>query len=167
MNGLIKSDRFDVGLAAQRAAASSRSLYHAFVPFGLRWNDVDAFGHVNNAEFYAWFDTTVLTYLNTIDEIGTAASPIAVLVVESCAQFHAEVVFSDKVEIGLAVERIGRSSVRYRLGVFRNAETESAVDGAFTHVFVDNASRRPVAIPDQFRTRFQTLSPKGQAVCAN
>lgn len=148
-----------------RSRPASKSTFSKFVPLTPRWNDIDVFGHVNNAEFYAWFDTAALTYLNSIDDVGPRNNDIAVLVVESCAQFNSEVLFSDKVEIGLGISHVGTSSVRYKLGVFCNDQSQSAVDGAFTHVFVDKNTRRPVPVPDRFRTQFLNLTLEVENTC--
>jgi len=157
-------DHFSQDAKMIRPHPASKSTFSRFVPLTPRWNDIDVFGHVNNAEFYAWFDSAVLAYLNSIEDIGTRTD-IAVLVVESCAQFHTEVLFSDTVEIGLGVERVGTSSVRYRLGVFCNDQSQSAVDGAFTHVFVNHSTRRPVPVPDQFRSQFLALTLEVEDTC--
>lgn len=158
-------DDFSRDATMTRPRPTSRTTYSRFVPLTPRWNDIDVFGHVNNAEFYAWFDSAALEYLNSIDEVGGRNGDFAVLVVESCAQFHSEVLFSDKIEIGIGIERVGTSSVRYRLSVFRNAQTESAVDGAFTHVFVNNQTRRPMPVPDKFRSQFQNLTIEMENTC--
>ncbi|WP_274425168.1 acyl-CoA thioesterase [Chelativorans sp. YIM 93263] len=143
-----------------RRSPSSRSAFDTFVTITPRWNDIDVFGHVNNAEFYAWFDTAVLTVLHRLDAVAAEGSAHAALVVESGAQFFAPVLFTDTVEVGLSVDRIGTSSVTYKLGVFANQDDTAAVEGGFTHVFVDRATRRPVPIPQTVRSAFETLMPE-------
>ena len=134
-----------------------RAAFGRFVPVAVRWNDVDAFGHVNNAEFYAYFDTAVVRYLHEIGAIEARGGREVTVVAASGASFFAEVLFTDRVEVGLRIDRLGTSSVRYGIGVFRNDGAEAAVAGHFTHVFVDRATRRPVPIPPEVRAAFERL----------
>jgi acyl-CoA thioester hydrolase len=134
-----------------------RRSFACFVPVTPRWNDIDVFGHVNNAEFYAFFDTAVLSFLHKAGAIDGARGPHAMLVAESGARFHREVLFDDRLLVGLAVARLGRSSVHYRLGVFRNDEDRAAVDGRMVHVFTDRQTRRPVPILATIRAEFEAI----------
>lgn len=124
-----------------RTAPSKRSDYRAFVSLTPRWNDIDVFGHVNNAAFFAWFDTAVLNDLHRIGAVEARDGRFATLVVESSARFHSEVLLSDEVTIGLSVRHLGRTSVGYGLGVLRNDALSASVDGGFTHVFADRQTR--------------------------
>ena len=121
-----------------------------------RWNDVDIFGHLNNAVFYELFDTTILRLLTGCGAI-TRDGPHAALVVESGARFHSEVLFTDDMGVALRVAHVGRSSARYELAVFVGDSLVSAVDGYVVHVFVDRETRRPVPIPDAARATFERL----------
>ena len=121
-----------------------------------RWRDNDVYGHVNNVECYSYFDTVINAYL--IDEGGLDIQRGAVigLCAESHCAFHAAVSFPDVVDAGLRVEHLGGRSVRYAIGLFR--EGEPLATGWFVHVFVDRASRRPVAIPDPLRSALAALA---------
>jgi acyl-CoA thioester hydrolase len=143
--------------AATRAAPPPRAAFGRFLPVAARWNDVDAFGHVNNAEFYAYFDTAVVRYLHEIGAIEARGGREVTVVAASGASFFAEVLFTDRVDVGLRIDRLGTSSVRYGIGVFRNDDPQAAVAGHFTHVFVDRATRRPVPIPPEVRAAFERL----------
>jgi acyl-CoA thioester hydrolase len=127
------------------------------VPIAARWNDVDAFGHVNNAVFYAYFDTAVVRYLHEFGALGVREGGQVAVVAASGASFFAEVLFTDRIEVGLRIDRLGTSSVGYGIGVFRNDEPQAAVAGHFVHVFVDRTTRRPVPIPPQVRAAFERL----------
>jgi acyl-CoA thioester hydrolase len=135
-----------------------RDNYRRFFAVTPRWNDNDVFGHVNNAEYYGFFDTAVVRFLIEGGVLAADGSGQAVVVAESGCRFHREVVFTDRVEIGVRLERIGTSSVRYRLGVFTNEDAEAAAEGFFVHVFVDRGSKRPTPIPERFRGHFEKLS---------
>ena len=116
-----------------------------------RWSDVDAYGHVNNVVHYAVFDTAVNAWLiestgadvRTWDAIG--------LVVETSCRYLAELDFPAPITAGLAVDKLGTTSITYRLALFGAAEPPAAV-GRFVHVYVDRQTRRPVAVPDPIRT---------------
>ena len=117
----------------------------------LRWADNDAYGHVNNTVYYQWFDSAVNALLvgeGLLDIV--AGDPICLVVGTSCNYF-APLSFPGEVEVGLAVAELGRSSVRYNLGVFAKGAEEAAAAGTFVHVAVDRAGRRPVSWPDIWR----------------
>ncbi|MEX1177630.1 MAG: thioesterase family protein [Nitriliruptor sp.] len=121
-------------------------------PQGTRWADDDRYGHVNNVVHYAWFDTAVNGEL--IERLGhdTRDLPAIGLVVETGCRYLAPLGFPDRLEVGVAVTAIGRSSVTYELAVFREGEERPASVGRFVHVYVDRDERtRSVPVPDAVR----------------
>lgn len=117
-----------------------------------RWHDNDVYGHVNNVVYYAWFDTVVNRFLVDKDVLEVGKSDVVGLVVETGCSYFAPIAFPDDVVAGLRVAKLGNSSVRYEIGLFRNDETEASAQGHFVHVYVDEHSRRPVSLPDAMRT---------------
>jgi acyl-CoA thioester hydrolase len=142
----------------ERLAARARSAYRHFVRISLRWADNDAYGHVNNTVHYAWFDTAVNEWLVGQGLLDIEAGDQIGLVVETGCRYFAPLSYPGLVDIGLAVDRIGSSSVTYRLGVFAAGSDDAAAEGHFTHVYVDRANRRPVALPDAWRAKLATLA---------
>ncbi len=134
-----------------------RGAYPVWREIATRWADNDAYGHVNNVVHYAWFDTAVNAWLidNGLLDIEHG-DPIG-LVVETGCRYTGALAYPEPVEIGLGVERLGGSSVSYRLGVFAKGATEAAAEGHFTHVYVGRESRRPVALPETWRARLDTI----------
>jgi acyl-CoA thioester hydrolase len=122
-----------------------------------RWSDDDTYGHVNNVVHYLMFDTAVNGWL--IEATGTdiRALPAVGLVVETSCQYYAELRFPQVVTGGIGLEKLGNTSVVYRLALFGEDESPAAV-GRFVHVYVDRDTRRPVAVPDVIRTALQQLS---------
>jgi acyl-CoA thioester hydrolase len=123
-------------------AAFERGHFRRFEQIAARWNDIDVFGHVNNAVFYELFDTIVLRLLTSAGSISRN-SPYAALVAESGAKFHREVLFSDRIDVGIRCAKLGTTSLIYELGLFTAERSDSAVDGRMVHVFVDRDTRRP------------------------
>lgn len=150
------------GMSAEREARATRADFAAFHALATRWADNDVYGHVNNVVYYAYFDTAVNVWLieNGLlaREPGASApsGPIG-LVVETQCRYFAPLAFPDRVTVGLRVARIGTSSVRYELAVFRNDEADAAAQGHFVHVYVDPATRRPDALPEPWRAALATL----------
>jgi acyl-CoA thioester hydrolase len=139
-------------------------------PVLTRWADNDMFGHLNNAVYYQLFDTAINGWINTNIAVDPLTMSSLGIVAESGCRYFSELRFPERLVIGLAVTRLGRSSVTYRLGVFRAAE-ELAADGAggppggtvtalghWVHVYVDRTSRKPVPIPDAIRSLLSTAS---------
>lgn len=131
-----------------RPVPPNRAQFSRWHDITLRWADNDAYGHVNNTVYYQWFDSAVNALLvgeGLLDIV--AGDPICLVVGTSCNYF-APLSFPGEVEVGLAVAELGRSSVRYNLGVFAKGAEEAAAAGTFVHVAVDRAGRRPVPWPD-------------------
>jgi acyl-CoA thioester hydrolase len=116
-----------------------------------RWMDNDHYGHVNNVVYYSYFDTAVNGYLIEASGCDVRELHAIGIVAETSCRFLRELSFPDTVHAGLAIERLGNSSVVYRIGLFRNEETAPAAIGRFVHVYVDASTRRPVPVPPVIR----------------
>jgi acyl-CoA thioester hydrolase len=123
-----------------------------------RWMDNDHYGHVNNVVYYSYFDTAVNGYLIEASGVDVRELPAIGIVAETSCRFLRELSFPETVHAGLALEKLGSSSVVYRIGLFRNEDTEPAALGRFVHVYVDSATRRPVPIPPPIRAALTALS---------
>ena len=137
--------------ATPRASAPSRAEFAVFVSLATRWRDNDAYGHLNNVVYYELFDAAVNQLLIEAGLLDPAASPVIGLVVESRCRFFTSLAFPDRIEVGLAVATLGRSSVAYRLAAFKAGAETAAAEGGYTHVYVNRASGRPVEIPEPHR----------------
>ena len=124
-----------------------RTDYRHFTEIATRWMDNDAYGHVNNVVYYSYFDTAVNGYLIAEGALDIQESGTIGLVVETQCRYFAPLAFPDRVHCGLRVARIGNSSVRYEIGIFRNDDDTAAAEGHFVHVYVDRRTRRPAALP--------------------
>jgi acyl-CoA thioester hydrolase len=122
-----------------------------------RWMDNDAYGHVNNVVYYAWFDTVVNRFLIEAGVLDIAASEIVGMVVETGCRYHASVTYPEEVTIGLRVAHLGTSSVRYELAVFRAGQDVAAAQAHFVHVYVDRATQLPVPIPEDARAAMRRI----------
>lgn len=112
-----------------------------------RWMDNDVYGHVNNVQYYSFFDTAVNRYLIAAGALDIHAGAVIGLVVETHCNYFAPLAFPQDVEAGLRVSQVGRSSVRYEIGLFAPGQPLAAAMGHFVHVYVDRATRRPVPLP--------------------
>jgi acyl-CoA thioester hydrolase len=142
---------------SQRPRPESRSAYRHFSAVPTRWMDNDAYGHVNNVVYYSWFDTAVNRYLIEAGALDLHAGTTIGLVIETRCNYFASLSFPQMVEAGLRVAHLGRSSVRYEVGLFAQDAPESAAGGHFVHVYVDRATRRPVDLSPALRAALQPL----------
>jgi acyl-CoA thioester hydrolase len=140
-----------------RAAAPARDSYRTFRPITTRWMDNDAYGHVNNVVYYSYFDTAVNGYLIDTAKTDIRALPAIGLVVETSCRYFEPVSFPEPLEAGIAVQRLGRTSIAYQVGIFRAGAASAAAAGSFVHVYVDSATRKPVEIPAVIRQAVQGL----------
>jgi acyl-CoA thioester hydrolase len=132
---------------SERPAPEPRHAYPFFSRITTRWMDNDVYGHINNVVYYSFFDTAVNTYLIERGALDIRGSGAIGLVVETHCNYFAPLQYPEMVEAGLRVGRVGTSSVRYEIGLFADAAPDCAASGHFVHVYVDRATRRPVALP--------------------
>jgi acyl-CoA thioester hydrolase len=135
-----------------------RSAYRHFAVIPTRWMDNDVYGHVNNVQYYSFFDTAVNGYLIAQGVLDPETSPVIGLVVETKCSYFESLSFPEAVHAGVRVARIGASSVRYEIGLFRAAGEHAVAQGHFVHVYVARATRRPVALPDALRSALLRLT---------
>ena len=140
-----------------REPLKGREAYRAWREIGTRWSDNDAYGHVNNVVYYSWFDTAVNAWLIEAGLLDVQKGDPIGLVVETGCRYERPLSYPETVEIGIAVERIGRSSVSYGLGVFAPGSDDAAAQGHFVHVYVDRRHRRPTEIPAEWRRALEGL----------
>jgi acyl-CoA thioester hydrolase len=137
--------------------AKQRSDFQHFHAITTRWMDNDAYGHVNNVVYYSWFDTVVNQFLIANGVLDIENSGVIGLVIETQCNYLASVAFPDVVTAGVSVSKLGNSSVRYEVGIFKNDEGSASAQGHFVHVYVDRNTRRPATIPDDMRALLQTI----------
>ena len=142
---------------AEHRQRLTRADFRVFRAIPTRWHDNDAFGHVNNVVYYGWFDTAVNAWLIENGFLDLAGSEIVGLVAETRCTYFESVAFPETVEAGIAVERLGNSSVTYRIGIFRQGGGQAAAQGRFTHVYVERASQKPVPIPAPLRAALAAI----------
>ncbi|MCH2297219.1 MAG: acyl-CoA thioesterase [SAR324 cluster bacterium] len=133
----------------------------AWTKIPTRWMDDDIYGHVNNVVYYSYFDTAVNGNLIRATGQDIRSQDAIGIVVESGCTFHRELSFPQVIEAGLLVEKIGNSSVTYRVGLFIEDDSEPAASGHFVHVYVDRENRRPVPVPENIRQALRPIMLKG------
>lgn len=121
------------------------------LPLTTRWMDNDVYGHVNNVQYYSYFDTAVNHYLIKSGWLDIHHGEVVGLVVETRCSYAASIAFPDELDVGLRVEKLGNSSVRYGIGIFRRDEPLAAAEGYFVHVYVDRKTNTPVRVPEALR----------------
>jgi acyl-CoA thioester hydrolase len=138
-----------------------RDDFARFLSIPTRWQDCDVYGHVNNVVYYSYFDTAVSEHLVREGGLKSQESQAFGVVVETACQFRKELGFPETIDAGIKVVRLGNSSVRYEIGLFREGDEEPAAFGHFVHVWIDRESRRPKPVPDAIRAALQPLVANG------
>lgn len=137
---------------------SVRDKYAHFQTISTRWKDNDLYGHVNNVEYYSFFDTVINRWLIQNGELDIHKGEVIGVCAESSCKFHSSIAFPDAVEAGLRIAHIGRSSVRYEIGLFSEASEKLVAEGWFVHVFVSRDSRLPTPIPQKLRDTMSSIA---------
>lgn len=140
------------------AAPPRRAEFKVLRAIPTRWMDNDHYGHVNNVAYYSFFDTAVNGFL--IEGAGTDIRelPAIGIVAESGCEFLNAISFPDTIHAGLAIERLGTTSVVYRIALFRGEDDTPCAVGRFVHVYVDRTTRRPVPVPAVIRTVLERIA---------
>ena len=149
-------------MSEARRQPERRSAFRQFTSLTTRWSDNDVYGHVNNVQYHSFFDTAVNRFLieNGVLDIHDKNGIVGYVVETGCTYFSG-VAFPDTLHVGLRVARLGTSSVRYELAVFRNDEDQASAEGHFVHVYVDRSTGRSAPMPDAVRALLAGL----QAPC--
>ena len=134
-----------------------RDDYGYFLDVPTRWMDNDLYGHVNNVVYYSYIDTVVNRYLMQQGKLDIHNGNVVGVVVDSQCSYYAAVAYPDMLSGGMRVAKLGRSSVVYEVGIFREAEPEAVAAGRFVHVFVDRKAMTPVDMPPSIRSALQRL----------
>ena len=135
----------------------TRDEYAHFLPLPTRWTDNDIYGHVNNALYYAFFDTAINEYLIREGRLDINSGPVIAFAVESQCQYLRPLAFPGVIDVGLRLGKLGNSSVRYELAIFKQGEDFASAAGYFVHVFVDRVTQRPVPMPTTIRGALERL----------
>lgn len=128
-----------------------------FMAIPTRWMDNDVYGHVNNVNYYSYFDTVVNQYLIEQGVLDIQKSPVVGLVVQTGCSYFASIAFPDLIHAGLRVTKLGNSSVRYEVGLFKNEDQQVSAAGHFIHVYVDRQTQRPISLPEPLRAVLQQI----------
>ena len=144
--------------APAKTLPDHRDSYKAFRSITTRWMDNDVYGHVNNVVYYSWFDTAVNATLIEQGVLDIHQGQTIGLVVETQCHYFAPLAFPQTIDAGIRVAKLGNSSVRYEVGLFAQGEPLTAARGHFVHVYVDQASRRPVPLPAPLKQYLETLT---------
>ncbi|CAH1690823.1 Thioesterase [Hyphomicrobiales bacterium] len=147
-------------IMSRRQAPLARGEFLIFIPILTRWADNDVYGHINNVTYYSFFDTAINRWLIERNHLDINTSSTIGVVVETGCTYFESISFPDNVEVGLSVNRIGVSSVRYSVGVFKVDSKIACAQGHFTHVYVDRLTRRPVEISEKLRLALENISKK-------
>ena len=139
-----------------RRGPEPRARYAAFRPITTRWADNDVYGHVNNVVYYSFFDTAVNGLLMDAGVLDVHHGEVIGLVVETQCNYFAPIAFPQAISAGVRVAQLGRSSVRYEIGLYAGDAPDSAAAGHFIHVYVDRVTRRPVPLPEPLKAVLQS-----------
>ena len=135
-----------------------RSEFRHFIDIVTRWWDNDVYGHVNNVAYYSFFDTAVNRFLIDNGALDIRSDLVIGYVAETGCAYFRPVSFPDALQVGLRVTRLGTSSVRYEVALFRAGEDAAAAAGHFVHVYVDRRTGRSAPIPELARRLLSTIA---------
>ncbi|MCH8183689.1 MAG: acyl-CoA thioesterase [Proteobacteria bacterium] len=140
--------------------SEKRENYPHFLAIPTRWMDNDVYGHVNNVIYLSYFDTVINDYLMAQGGLDFRGGDVVGIAVETMCRFHKSLAFPDLVDAGLRVGKLGNSSVRYEIGLFRAGDAEPAATGYFVHVFTRRPEQKPVPLPGPIRSALERLTVK-------
>ena len=147
-----------------RAPAQTRDAFAHFHRIETRWKDNDVFAHVNNVVYYSYFDTAVTAFLIKQGVLELQKSKLVGLVAETHCRFISSMAFPDTVYVGMRLGKLGNSSIRYEIGIFKNDDQQASAQGYFVHVYVDLATNKAVPVPESLVKAADLLRVPGLGV---
>jgi len=129
----------------------TRDQFNFFLDIQTRWADNDIYGHVNNVTYYSYFDTAANALLIQKTGFDIHKAKSIGLVVDSACSFFQELSFPEIIQVGVAIDKIGTTSLRYELAIFKQGQDQASAQGHFVHVFVDRETRKTVPISQSVR----------------
>lgn len=144
-------------MSTEKVPPGKRGDYPHFLDIPTRWMDNDVYGHVNNVQYYSYFDTVINRYLIDEGRLDHLQGTVIGIAAETMCRFHRSFAYPDVVEAGLRIGRLGRSSVRYEVGLFGRGDEHARAEGHFVHVFVDRATNTPVPLPPTIRAALERI----------
>ena len=136
---------------------TNRSDYNYFSKMATRWNDNDIYGHLNNVIYYELFDSAVNKWLIKNNLIDIKNGNNIGLIVQSGCNYYSSFVYPEDIDAGIRVTKIGNSSVRYEVGLFKPNDDLASADGFFIHVYVDRVSNKPINLDYEFKKNLDTI----------
>ena len=140
-----------------RQNPTNRSDYNYFSIMNTRWNDNDIYGHLNNVIYYELFDTAVNKWLIKNNLIDIKNGKNIGLIVQSGCNYFSSFEYPEDIDAGIRVTKIGNSSVRYEVGLFKSNDDLASADGFFIHVYVDRVSNKPITLDYEFKKKLDTI----------
>ena len=134
-----------------------RSDYSYFHLITTRWADNDIYGHINNVVYYSYFDTVANQYLIEFADFNPINASIIGVVVHSNCTYIKAIAYPNKIEAGLTIKKLGKTSVTYGIGIFKKGEKTACAYGEFVHVFVDKKDNQPTSMPKKIREALQKI----------
>ncbi|MCC6071406.1 acyl-CoA thioesterase [Massilia sp. GCM10020059] len=147
-------------MSSTELRTAPRAAFPHFCGIATRWMDNDVYGHVNNVVYYSYFDTAVNQFLIERGVLDIHKGEVVGFVVDSGCSYFSSLSFPDTVHAGVRVARLGNTSVRYEIALYRNDDPLPCAAGHFVHVYVERSSNRPVPIPAPVREVLQVLLPQ-------
>ena len=144
-------------MSSTELRAEPRAAWPHFVAIQTRWMDNDVYGHVNNVQYYSYFDTAVNQFLIERGVLDIHNGEVVGFVVDSGCSYFSSLSFPDVVHVGIRAAKLGNSSVRYEIGIYRNDDPTPCAVGHFVHVYVERSSNRSVPIPESVRKVLATI----------
>jgi len=145
-------------MSTERPAIGRRSEYKHFMALQTRWMDNDLYGHVNNVIYYSYFDTLLNRYLIDHGRLDIQEGRCIGIAVETMCRFHKSFAYPEAIDGGLRIGKLGRSSVRYEVGLFAPSEDFARAEGHFVHVFVERATQKPTPVPPEIRAALERIA---------
>lgn len=141
---------------SERKPPAKRADYPHYLAIPTRWQDNDAYGHVNNVVYLSFADTVANRFLLDAG-LDYQNGPVIGLIAENGCRYHRAITYPEPVDAGLRVAHLGRSSVRYEVGLFVPGEDEARAEVFIIHVWVDRATNKSAPIPEGIRRALEGI----------
>jgi acyl-CoA thioester hydrolase len=140
----------------------------------VRFRDIDAFGHVNNAVFFSYVELARIRYLLDVLQPERPFDELPLILARVELDFRSPIMFGEEVTVDTRIDRIGRSSLAMAHRMAAGDEGRLAGEASTVLVTYDYAAARPIDVPEEWRARMmahegrplETDAPRREAAAA-
>jgi acyl-CoA thioester hydrolase len=117
----------------------------------IAWGDMDAFGHVNNVQYYRYIENARIAYFR---HLNLEQTEIHTVIASSSCRYLSAVVYPDTLAIGVRVEELRSSAFRMSYALYSEQQQNIVAQAETVVVCVNAKTQQKSLMSDQIKQAF-------------